>query len=833
LLCLAAGAGVRAADVPGAAEFHHDVLPILQNYCFDCHGDGASKGKVAFDQFKSDQDMLENRDLWWKALKNLRAGIMPPAKKPRPTVQEQEQIAHWIKTDIFGIDPQDPDPGRVTLRRLNRAEYHNTIRDLLGVDFDTQANFPPDDTGYGFDTIGDVLTLPPMLLEKYLNAAEKVIGQAVPVAPKVVAEKIITGKRFEGLGNGGGKGRDGGLALSYYKPASVSNTLETPWAGKYQLAVDLMVNEKYVDNVFDYNKCRLIFQVDGREMLRQEFSWEGGRRYHYDFDQDWPAGPHLLSFQLQPLTPDKEQTRTLTLQIISVTIRGPEAKEHWVRPNNYTRFFPKDVPAGAKAQRAYAKELLGNFARKAFRRPVDEKTVNRLAALAEGIYSQPGKTFEAGVAEGMVAVLASPQFLFREEKAEPVSGKERYPFIDEYSLASRLSYFLWTSMPDDELFRLAGEGRLRHNLSEQVARMLRDKKSEALVHDFTGQWLRGRDIEDIPLDARSILAREEKFDPERDRLRKRFHELNDKSDESLTKAEKDELAGIRATLFKNFSRPPRVNFDGELRSAMRQETEKVFDYVLREDRSVLELLDSDYTFLNHRLAMHYGITNVTGDEMRLVTLPPDSPRGGILTEGTVLAVTSNPTRTSPVKRGLFILDSVLGTPPPPPPPNIPPLEDAAKGTTNHALSLRETLALHRKDPLCSSCHNRMDPLGLALENFNAMGMWRKTEFNAPIDATGTLTTGESFANIKELKHILVTKHGTDFYRTLTEKMLTYALGRGLDYYDVGTVDQIVASLEASNGRPSAVLAGVVECAPFQKCRPQRTGQSVAVNLDIP
>ncbi len=251
---------------------------------------------------------------------------------------------------------------------------------------------------------------------------------------------------------------------------------------------------------------------------------------------------------------------------------------------------------------------------------------------------------------------------------------------------------------------------------------------------------------------------------------------------------------------------------------MRQETEQDFDYILREDRSLLELLDSNYTFVNERLARHYGLTNVVGQEMRRVTLPPDSPRGGILTEGAVLIVTSNPTRTSPVKRGVFILDNVLGMPPPPPPPNIPPLEDAAKGLTNRAPSLRETLALHRENPLCSSCHNRMDPLGLALENFNAMGMWRTQEYEQPIDATGMLITGEEFKDIKDLKLALVKNHAEDFYRTLTQKLLTYALGRGLDYYVVETVDQIVARIEKSGGKPSALLTGIVESAPFQKTR---------------
>jgi hypothetical protein len=682
LLCLAtAGVSLRATtnNLPGAAEFHDTIRPILQNYCFDCHGDGASKGQVAFDQFKSDQAALENQELWWKALKNLRAGIMPPANKPRPTSLEQEQLAHWIKTAVFGIDPQNPDPGRVTIRRLNRVEYRNTVRDLTGVDFDTQTIFPPDDTGFGFDTIGDVLTLPPMLLEKYLLAAKQIIAQAVPPAPATLPEKA---------------------------------------AGK--------------------------------------------------------------------------------------------------KPDNYARFFPKPVPGDARARRRYAQELLGSFARKAFRRPVDEKSVKRLAALAESVYSQPGKTFEEGVAQGMVAVLASPRFLFREEGVEPGAGEEGYPLVDEYSLASRLSYFLWSSMPDDELLGLAAQGRLRQNISAQMARMLRDKRSQAFVRNFTGQWLRARDVEGVAIDARSVLNRDENFNPERARQRERFREWRDKSEDDLSKEEKKELEDLRA-LFRK-ARDPRVTLDRALRADMRQETQKVFDYVLREDRSVLELLECDYTFLNERLAKLYGITNVVGDEMRLVTLPPDSPRGGILTEGTTLVVTSNPTRTSPVKRGLFILGNVLGTPPPPPPPNIPALEDAAKGASNGVLSLRETLALHRKDALCASCHNRMDPLGLALENFNAMGIWRQTEFNEPIDSTGRLTTGESFANVKELKHILVTDHAQDFYRTLAEKMLTYALGRGLEYYDVETVDVIVARLEATKGRPSALLSGVVESAPFQKCR---------------
>lgn len=815
---------VVAAEAPGEAEFRQVIRPILENYCFDCHADGANKGNVAFDEFKSDQAVLEARELWLHALKNLRAGLMPPHKKPQPTPAEKERLEQWIKRSVFAADPKNPDPGRTTIRRLNRVEYRNTIRDLLGVEFDSASVFPPDDTGHGFDNIGDVLTLPPMLLEKYVGAANQIIAEAVPTVPKVVREQVVTGRQFRGANEGenagkeSGERRRGGLALSFYKPAAVSNTFPVDVPGQYQLAVALSVNERYVDNVFDYNKCRLIFRVDGKELLRAEYSWQGGKPYHYKYDLDWAAGDHELSFELQPLTPDEKQTRTLALQINSVKVSGPLAKEQWVQPKGYEKFFAKPVPDDALGRRDYARELLGGFARRAFRRPADAKVLDRLGSLAESVYDQPGKTFEAGVAQGMVAVLASPRFLFREERAENVPGDGKYPDVDEFTLASRLSYFLWSSMPDEELLRLAEAGNLRQNLNAQVKRMLNHERSEAFVKNFVGQWLRTRDIESVPIEARFVLAREEKFDAEADRNRKRFRALNDKSDEQLTAAEREELKTIRASFRRSFGRPLRADLTGELRTAMRRETEKSFDYVLREDRSLLELLDSDYTFLNERLAKHYGITNVSGDELRLVKLPADSSRGGILTQGAVLAVTSNPTRTSPVKRGVFILDNILGTPPPPPPPDIPPLENATRGVTNRAPSLRETLAAHREDALCSSCHNRMDPLGLALENFNALGMWRDAEFNEPIDASSQLITGERFNDVRELKRTLVKNHSQDFYRTVTEKLLVYALGRGLEHYDVETCDQIVARIEAAEGRPSALIAGVLESAPFQKTR---------------
>jgi mono/diheme cytochrome c family protein len=823
LLTIAVCGSVAAATgaSTGAVEFRKQIEPILKEYCYDCHGDGMDKGGVAFDEFNPDKDLNTSQDLWWRALKNLRADMMPPPKKPHPSAEQRAQIERWIKSQVFATDPKNPDPGRITIRRLNRVEYRNTIRDLMGVDYDTNTEFPPDDTGHGFDNIGDVLTLPPMLLEKYLEAAQSIVGRTVPQAPRVVQEQMVPGKKFQTneVAETGGRNRGGGtLSLSFYSPAAVSNTFKASQQGKYQLGVDLMVNERYVDNVFDYNKCRLVFKVDGKEMLQREFSWEGGRAYHYDLETDWTADNHDLTFELQPLTPNEEQTRTLSVQITSVTVRGPLAQEDWVKPRNYDRYFPRAVPPDAAGRQAYARELLGKFAGKAFRRPVDEKNLKRLTDLAASIYAQPGKTFEQGVSQAMVAVLASPRFLFREESVEPGRGAQGYALVDEYSLASRLSYFLWSSMPDDELFRLAGEKKLRKNLPAQVKRMLADSKSEALVRNFTGQWLRTRDIESVTIDARSVLGREERFDPEAERMRKRFTELREKPDDQLTPAEKEEFEKLRPIVRQRFRQPVRAELTPELRRAMRQETEGVFDYIVREDRNLLELVDSDYTFLNERLASHYGITNVSGNEVHLVKLPPGSPRGGILTQGTVLAVTSNPTRTSPVKRGLFILDNVLGTPPPPPPPNIPPLEDAVKGVKDRPPTLRETLAVHRENPSCSSCHNRMDPLGLAFENFNALGMWRDQELGAPVDAAGHLITGEEFNGVAELKKLLSQKYATSFYRTVTEKMLTYALGRGLEYYDVQTVDQILNQVEKNGGKPSSLLLGVVESAPFQKTR---------------
>jgi hypothetical protein len=804
----------RGAEDQVAARFRDEIQPVLADRCYACHGGGIKKGGVSLEQAESDETLLRDRTFWWKVLKNVRAGIMPPAKQPRPTAEEVRLLEDWVKRGVFGLDPSGPDPGRVTIRRLNRVEYRNTIRDLLSYDFRADEEFPPDDTGYGFDNIGDVLTVSPLLLEKYIQAAESIVASAVPTISKVVPVRTFTGSEFRGESFGSAD------RMSLYKPAKVSREFKAEHAGTYHLVLQLRVKGEFN---FDPGRCRLVFKAGDRELLRKEFGWASGKTERFEFTEKWQAGAKPLTFELEPLTAVEKKKSSVDMRVVSVEVEGPLEKEHWVRPKNFDRIFTRDDPKTDPERRRYAREVLGRFATRAFRRPVDEPMLDRLVAMAEGVYRQPGKSVEQGIAQAMVVVLASPRFLFRVERAEPGEADRPFGLVDEFALASRLSYFLWSTMPDEELLRLAGRGELRKNQAAQVRRMLADPRAEMLFQNFPGQWLQARDVDGIAIEARAVLARD---DGEEKALKKEMEEFR-----ALLARRQAEAAKAKALAAKGqtpprptpfvrprFLRKPRAELDEPLKVAMRRETEMFFASVVRDDRSVLDLLDSDYTFLNEKLAKHYGVPGVTGSEMRRVSLPKDSPRGGLLTQGTVLVVTSNPTRTSPVKRGLFLLDNILGTPPPPPPPDLPLLEESEKGFKDKEPSLREVLAVHRAKPLCSSCHSRMDPLGLALENFNAMGMWREKERGQPLDTEGTLITGEPFKDVRDLKRILKNERRLDFYRCLTEKLLTYALGRGLEYYDVETVDRIVDRLEREGGRFSALLTGVIESAPFQKRR---------------
>lgn len=860
-------ASIEQGDPTGPlfTSFREEMAKVLDEYCYDCHGFGTSKGGVTLDEFSDDQ-ALQDHALWLRVLKNVRGGIMPPAGEFQPEEHERGAMVDWIKSKAFELDATHPDPGRVRVRRLNRVEYRNSVRDLLGVDYDTAEEFPADDAGHGFDNIADVLTISPMLLEKYLDAAQAIIDEAIPLQPRQVEERWVSGARFkstveivpvpettklaESVGEavpteytpsveseplpsaqiwqaGVVSGND--LDLLYYSPASVATTTTLRHDGDYEIELNVQSVERYVDNQFDLNRCRLVFKLNDEILLEKEMVREGYRKFNYVYPQTLTAGDYKLVVEIYPLEPAEEQKRQLRVRLDSVIVRGPMAREHWTMVPDYADFFPRPVPADATYRRAYAREILGNFATRAFRRPVDAATLDRLVEISQDVAGRDGGTFESGVAQAMVGVMASSRFLFREEETLPLGPGETYPLIDEYALASRLSYFLWSTMPDQELFQLAEVGELRDQLSTQVARMLRDPKSGEFVENFVGQWLQVRDITNVEISSTEVYLRENPS-PEVSAAFKAYRRMSRVRESERTPEQVEELAALRKTVVA-FYRLPKPDLSRDLKRAMGQETRRYFDHILREDRSVLELLDSNYTFLNEDLAEHYGIDHVEikGDELRKVILPGGSPRGGVLTQGTVLAVTSNPTRTSPVKRGVFILDHILGLPPPPPPPNIPSLEDAVGEGELAQLSLRETLALHASDPVCSSCHMRMDPLGLALENFNAMGRWRDAEMGQPIEPHGQLISGESFATIQELKKILVTSQREQFLHTLSEKMLIYALGRGMEYYDVETLDQLVAQLEAADGRPSALISGIIESAPFQRTR--RPDSALAQSAD--
>ena len=812
---LTASAGDRVFE-----SFQSEVEPILDSYCYDCHGFGTSKGGVTLDEFSS--ETIRDHELWLRVLKNARAHIMPPQEEFQPSVEERARLLSWIKTGPFEIDLENPDPGKLTVQRLNRVEYQNTIRDLIGVEFVAADAFPADDSGEGFDNIGDILTLSPMLIEKYLDAANHIISEAVPTTARILPEHVLADEELVDLFSPTtieDDESDDDLQLSFYTPSSRTASYEIKTPGKYQVVLNLKPVSFSSFSGFDYNRCRFVFKIDGETKVEQEFEYISGKTFEYAFDYDWKPGDRNFTFEVEPLTSGLEKIKRLKMRIENLTIRGPFAREHWIQPENYDRFFPGEVPHDESLRTEYTRNLLRDFASRAYRRPVDEETVDQLTQLSEQVASQEGYTYEMGVSQAMVAILASPRFLFRQATALSETAQDEYPLIDEYSLASRLSYFLWSSMPDETLFRLAREGTLRDNLDTQLKRMMADKRSDAFIKNFSGQWLHARDIESVNISSLDVWLRDHP-NPEAMAAREEYSLLREIPDALRTPEQQEAYTRTRA-LIRALYNEDRPELKRPLQQAMRKETELYFEHIIREDRSLSELLDSDYTFLNDRLATHYAIEGVEGSKFRKVSLAPGSPRGGILTQGTILAYTSNPTRTSPVKRGVFILENILGTPPAAPPPNIPSLEDVASDKDIEAMSLRETLALHREDTLCRSCHNRMDPLGLALENFNAMGMWRDAELNQPIETGGTLITGESFSSIQEMKRILANERIMDFYYCFSEKLLTYALGRGMEYYDTATIDELVETLKQSGGRPSALLNAVVHSAPFQKRRNEK------------
>lgn len=824
LLLLGWVSGVQAENPkdsdPGIETRKNRGPQLIRQYCFDCHGDGAAEGDFTLDSVATAATDGDPQ-LWWKVLKNVRARVMPPPDMDQPTLDEVEELADWVKFEVFDIDPDDLDPGRLAVRRLNRVEYENTVNDLMGTRIDASLIFPADDSGHGFDNVGDALSFSPMLMEKYLGAARQIVAEAVPAQTWIVPLQSYRNQDFQY-----DSGQRAGWDLDGKREQQVSREFTVDQAGTYNVDVGIKLHGSFE---FDSARYRTEFLIDGETQFEKICGWDEHKLFEYHHEPELSAGQHRLEFRITPIPPDESEEVVgnggtfVRLQIDRVTVEGPVGTDKRVHPENYERFFTRpEPPTNENERQEYAAEVLRRFARRAFRSPVPEATVERLVEMARQSYSRPEISFEEGISQAMVAVLTSPRFLFHLEAAprsEP--GERGSVLVDELALASRLSYFLWSTMPDRELIELAEAGRLRQELPTVLERMIQDPRSKQLMRNFVGQWLKTRDVIQKDVDPLVILGAREEYDEIIANFRKRFRRGPPRGELS----EEDQRIRER---FEQL-RAVRDNFDEGLKRAMQRETEMSVEFLLREDRSLLELLDSDYTFLNEKLARHYGIPDVRGDRMRRVSLPDDSPRGGVLGHASMALVTANPTRTSPVKRGLFVLENILGMPAPPAPPGIPELEAAAEQFGDHEPSLRELLEAHRDSALCSSCHSRMDPIGLALENFNALGQWREEDQGQAIHPAGQLITGESFADIRELKTILRDNHARAFYRCVTEKLMVYALGRGVEHYDQESIDRIVQRLEENDGRFRVLLEEVVQSAPFQRQRlaPEWTNTSVS------
>jgi hypothetical protein len=739
------------------SSFDKDIKPLLQQFCYDCHGNGRHKGDLALDSYTDLDAIRKARDKWELVMRNVRSGEMPPPEKPQPSEEQRQLVANWVESELFHVDCANPDPGRVTIRRLNRNEYNNTIRDLVGIDFKPAEDFPVDDVGYGFDNIGDVLSLSPILIEKYFAAAEKILDSAIVIGgPKYSGPTIrLEAEKLPATTNAVARPYGKDFAMGLYREGEIYTNIVIKSAGDYYLRarafgqqagselpkLELRLNDSAVT----------VKEVDALENAPKVYEM----KLRLSPGEQKLSAAYINNFVDQKDPNPDRRDRNLFIDYLEVV--GPLAIQPL--PATHTNIFFAQ-PAAATTNKV-ASQIIERFARRAFRRPVEKQEVDRLLKIFSDS-QQAGDTFEESVKVALTAVIVSPHFLFRGEiQPEPNNPSSVHP-INEYALASRLSYFLWSTMPDDELFALAEKKALRKNLPRQVQRMLKDPKSIALVKNFADQWLQIRNLANV------------------------------------------------SPAFDFFP-----EFDDKLRAAMQKETELFFENVMRENRSVLEFIDSDYTFLNERLAQHYGIQGIKGEEFQRVSLH-GTARGGLLTQASILTITSNPTRTSPVKRGKWVLENMLGTPPPPPPPDVPELKENKEAVLSG--SLRQRMEQHRAKPLCASCHSRMDPIGFGFENFDAIGIWRTKDGKFDIDPAGKLVSGESFQGPAELKKILLQTRKQEFLRCLSTKMLTYALGRGAEYYDRCAIDSIVAALEKDNDRFQTLVLEVVKSVPFQKRR---------------
>ncbi len=749
-------------------EYFDQIEPILADYCYDCHGDGAKKGDFAMDEYdpKKLSEHFDDHHHWHALWENVRAEIMPPANKQKPTPEERALLLSWIEQQVFRLDPKNPDPGRVTVRRLNRTEYRHTIEDIFGIYFNTGEFFPADDTGHGFDTIGDVLSMSPLVTQRYIDAAQDIVSQVVVTEP-VIPKTHFWWNQFKHRKSGKHRKR-----LRFDHPERHDRDFSVEHAGQYQMSFTYRLPDggRETDNT-----AIAIVRLDDKEIARKYLAWGDSSWTTISKKVHVTQGNHRLTLEVVPKNKPGGGQKPLELEPRVFEAFGPLDGSHKVYPSHYKKIFVNGKrPETEVDQSNSATWLIDYWGKRLMRRPLTAEQRRRLIDMYKGLRGS-GLGYEAAFAQCMTAMLASPGFIFRSENQPEPNNPGKIVPIDEYALASRLSYFLWSSCPDQELMELAEKGQLRQQLDSQLDRMLADNKTQRFVENFVGQWLQTRDIMNAQVSPSRALD---------------IHDYN----------------------------KAKSYFTYDIRKAMRHELHSLFGHILKENRPVTEFLTADYTFINEPLAFSYGIEGIKGKDMRRIDLPADSPRGGILGSGGFLVVTSNPTRTSPVKRGLFVLENLLATPAPPAPPNVPTLEAASKESKNRDLTMRQLMEVHRENKVCASCHARMDPIGLALENFTAIGTWRDEENKRKIEAQGQLVTGETFGNARDLAHILATDRRQDFYRCLAEKLLIYGLGRGVEYYDAVTLNQLVETMESGDDRMQTLIKAVIHSAPFQKRR---------------
>jgi mono/diheme cytochrome c family protein len=812
----------RAEGFQSDDTFEKTVRPFFSDNCYVCHNPDLKSGGLNLQQYQTSASIAGDKDTLKHILGKLQTGQMPPAGMPRPDHSQTDAVTAWITAQIGpastarsdrpegGTESAQSSQGRLTAHRLNRTEYNNTVRDLLGVDFHPADDFPQDDSGYGFDNIGDVLSLSPVLMEKYLAAAEKIAHTAVFGPERLQSTlvrlhsrqaRIITSPKPLFDYDQTGLALPNALHTTYRFPVDGEYVIRTLLGGvrpagsePLQIALWIDDHQEHIAPVdagsiatFDRDRQELYgLRVEIHVKLTAGDHWIAASipRLYEGLPVSY-NGPNPSKRPVPP-PPEFEPPPGLPPQKLAELKEKFEARQAEVIPANSARVTGLEIggpyaqtmgPSAQSLKDVYAcghldghhqsgcaRKIVETLARRAYRLPVASAEVDKLVNLVTAARKQ-GDSLEEGLCVAIEAILVSPRFLFRIEAdlpaASPAGGR-----ISQYEIASRLSYFLWSSMPDDELLHAADNGTLSQPavLEAQVRRMLMDPKSHALAENFAGQWLELRKLESVQPD------------------RERFPE-----------------------------------FDDYLRMSMRKETEMFFESIVSEDRSILDFIDGNYSFLNELLAELYHIPGVKGPQFRKVTLSPNTRRSGVLTQASVLTVSSYATRTSPVLRGKWILGNIVNAPPPPPPPDVPNLDEAKIGTS---MSMREQLELHRKNATCAACHSRMDPLGFGLENFDGIGAWRTVDGKFPIDASGTLPNGTSFKGPQELEAILKADPAA-FTEGLTRKLLTYALGRGLERFDDAAVKKITASVAAGNYRFSSLVLEIVKSPPFQ----MRTGES--------